>query len=437
MRILIISYYFPPLNSIASIRPYSWARAWTDLGHKVHVLTTAKMPFDGPCDLDLDVSGIECDTVRYLPRFSQHARSRDPARESHRWERIKRMTRSWRLGLGIFADLRTLALRPLLRRGRKLVRQHRFDFIISSYLPGVAHIMASRLAREFGIPWIADYRDLWHLDHTGQAYRFTSLASGWIERRVVSQAAMFSTVSRGLAAELARRFPQPVVVCYNGYLPPPAGTEPPSVPPEYLRLVHIGRLNLGKRDPEPLLSVLAELEQYNPSQAARICVEFYGEIEPWLEARVRAHGLGHLVRFVGQVSYIESIRAQRSATALLLFDWSGGRLEGVLSGKLMEYLGSGRPILVIGGPGNSEAAAIVRRCGAGVFLAGAREIHGWLASADTRALEGWKPDVQEVAVFSRRHQAEQLLAEIVARVLALDAHPGDMEGHRTDAAPAR
>jgi len=185
-----------------------------------------------------------------------------------------------------------------------------------------------------------------------------------------------------------------------------------------------------------LLSVLAELEQYNPSQAARICVEFYGEIEPWLEARVRAHGLGHLVRFVGQVSYIESIRAQRSATALLLFDWSGGRLEGVLSGKLMEYLGSGRPILVIGGPGNSEAAAIVRRCGAGVFLAGAREIHGWLASADTRALEGWKPDVQEVAVFSRRHQAEQLLAEILARVLTRDAPPGDVEGPRTDAAPA-
>ena len=59
------------------------------------------------------------------------------------------------------------------------------------------------------------------------------------------------------------------------------------------------------------------------------------------------------------------------------------------------------------------------------------------AYADTRALEGWKPDAQEVAAFSRRHQAEQLLAEIVARVLALDAHPGDMEGHRTDAAPAR
>ena len=65
------------------------------------------------------------------------------------------------------------------------------------------------------------------------------------------------------------------------------------------------------------------------------------------------------------------------------------------------------------------------------------EIRDWLASADTRALEGWKPDAQEVAAFSRRHQAEQLLAEIVARVLALDAHPGDMEGHRTDAAPAR
>ena len=55
LKILIITHYFPPLNSIASHRPYSWAKYWSKMGHDVTVLTTPKeqrdnnlnLPFDG------------------------------------------------------------------------------------------------------------------------------------------------------------------------------------------------------------------------------------------------------------------------------------------------------------------------------------------------------------------------------------------------------
>ncbi|NBG65377.1 glycosyltransferase family protein [Acidiluteibacter ferrifornacis] len=39
MKILIISYYYPPCNSIASLRPVSWAKEWTSMGHEVTVVT--------------------------------------------------------------------------------------------------------------------------------------------------------------------------------------------------------------------------------------------------------------------------------------------------------------------------------------------------------------------------------------------------------------
>src|SRR5690349_12431827 len=42
MRILIISKFFPPENSVASLRPYSWAKHWAAAGHDVSVLTTVK-----------------------------------------------------------------------------------------------------------------------------------------------------------------------------------------------------------------------------------------------------------------------------------------------------------------------------------------------------------------------------------------------------------
>ena len=58
LRILIVAHAFPPMNSIASHRPYSWARFWRDEGHEIHVLTPAKHHFDGMMDLERDLRGI-------------------------------------------------------------------------------------------------------------------------------------------------------------------------------------------------------------------------------------------------------------------------------------------------------------------------------------------------------------------------------------------
>ena len=57
MKILIISDYFPPLNSIASLRPYSWAKFWSKMGHDVTVLTTQKYKKEN--DLNFECSSFE------------------------------------------------------------------------------------------------------------------------------------------------------------------------------------------------------------------------------------------------------------------------------------------------------------------------------------------------------------------------------------------
>ena len=67
MKILIVSIYFPPYNSIASLRPYSWAKWWSRQGHEVTVLTMPKRPlpqnFPMPCEgfevVELPLPGLE------------------------------------------------------------------------------------------------------------------------------------------------------------------------------------------------------------------------------------------------------------------------------------------------------------------------------------------------------------------------------------------
>ena len=57
MKILIVSTYFPPANSIASLRPYSWAKWWSRAGHDITVLTTEKDKRSN--DFKLDCKGFK------------------------------------------------------------------------------------------------------------------------------------------------------------------------------------------------------------------------------------------------------------------------------------------------------------------------------------------------------------------------------------------
>lgn len=66
MKILIVSTYFPPKTSIASLRPYSFAKRWSQLGHEVTVLTAPRYDFEP--NLELDCSSFKVISVP-LPRM--------------------------------------------------------------------------------------------------------------------------------------------------------------------------------------------------------------------------------------------------------------------------------------------------------------------------------------------------------------------------------
>ena len=71
LRIVIITYSWPPRNSISTHRPYSWARYWSEKGEKVTVITGEKQNFDEPLDMPLqDLEGVEVIEVPYVDFFS-------------------------------------------------------------------------------------------------------------------------------------------------------------------------------------------------------------------------------------------------------------------------------------------------------------------------------------------------------------------------------
>lgn len=57
----------------------------------------------------------------------------------------------------------------------------------------------------------------------------------------------------------------------------------------------------------------------------------------------------------GRVSRDDALKMQRDANALLFLPWNDPLVDGVLTGKIFEYLFSGTPILAVGA-GHLEAS---------------------------------------------------------------------------------
>ncbi|OAI49736.1 hypothetical protein AYO43_02815 [Nitrospira sp. SCGC AG-212-E16] len=421
LRILIVAHAFPPMNSIASHRPYSWARFWRDEGHEVHVLTPAKHNFDGMMDLERDLRGICVHEVPYLPmRVSQPGSVLTSTHSAvGRWEWIKTITRRARFGLAMFGDLRLLAYRPMVRKGMDIMREAQIDFIIATSPPEVVFFVARTLSRRTGVPWVADFRDLWFRDMRLYQSRLASWLSGPVNSWLVKCSAALVTVSRGLQDRLCGHTGRDVLISYNGFFEADRHTLPHSYPRSdgKLHIVYTGRLYPGKRDPEPLFRAIRSLRAKDFDSKNRIVVDFYGFDDPWLRGLVRSYELEKSVSLHGFIPYSQSMAVQHAADVLLFLDWTEMQAEGVLTGKLFEYLGTGRPILSLGRRKDSEAACLIADAGCGVTLTTNDEIENFLLhllSSDR------PPSVGSAArdLFSRERQARLLLEALTERILS-------------------
>lgn len=414
LHILIVTTAFPPLNSIASHRPYSWAKVWKDEGHTVHVLTLKKYSYEGPADLTPDMTDIHVHEIPYLG--SSGAPQNRGSALAPQWEWLKRVTRRIRLALGMFGDVRVLAYPSMVREGVRIAREHDIDLIVATTPPELVLLVARTIASKLSIPWAADFRDAWFPDLRLYHTNLVGGIAGPITKWLVRSAMTCVTVSHGLRKRLSSYLGREVFLAYNGYFMGVHG-ESTARPwnDQKLHIAYTGRVYPGKQNPEPLFRVLASLRRTQPDVADRLSVDFYGLDGPWLQPMIKRYGVEDCVHAHGFVPYQESINVQRAADVLLFLDWVDDRGDGMLTGKLLEYMGSGRPILALGSRKETEAARLITDTGCGVTMTDEEQLFAYLTRVlvTGRPAETCSPLREE---FSRERQARALLQHLRSRL---------------------
>jgi glycosyltransferase involved in cell wall biosynthesis len=396
----VLAYFFPPLGGAGVQRTLKFVRYLEPLGWDATVVSTRSRHYPAR----------DSSLLREVPGGTRVIRTRAlPVLHwlslvAHRL-RLERLSAylAWPdSGFGWLPFAFVAALRA--------ARRERPDAIYSSSPPQSGHLAALAVHHLTRIPWAADFRDEWAADaFRADQPRLLARLSGRIERAIVARAARIVVAAdyfrlQGLEQDDPRR-----VVIVNGVdeADLPAEAQPPS---DRFVLAYVGTI-YGIRDPSPALRALAELARRGEIEAERVTVRLVGSL--WLEGFAPPPGIH--VETTGYVDHEKAVEEMCSASALLLYV-PGSSLAP--SGKLFEYLASGRPVLCLAHPDNL-ASRLVREWDAGVVA----DPHDETA-IESAVLELWRrwqrdglPDQQEVRRRTLERYSRRVGAERLAEVL--------------------
>ncbi len=416
VKVLLISFYFPPAGGGGVQRPLKLAQYLPALGVETHVLA----PND-PRWLHRD-DGLRVPSQAWVHRARYFGvgggKPSEQLAGTRGVERVATVARLQLRRLVVPDENATWAL-TAIPAGIRIVREHEIDVVISTSPPPSTHLIASAIARATGARWVADLRDSLvahaHRRSDTAATRAKSSLHRRVARLVAARADAITCVSDAIADEARALRPRgKVVTIANGCdFDDVAGLE--RHPSGRFRITHTGSF-FGRRDPRPFLQALHD-------SGLDVVARFLGDFRPADREWAEGLGLGDRLEILPYAPRTVSLALQRDSEALLLLiPEADGRGRGVLSGKVFEYVAVGRPLLAAVPP-DGAAARLIEETGAGLVVSpdDPAAIRSALEQLHAGWLDGGLPDVELSQEWrdrlSRRARVEEMagvLADVVS-----------------------
>lgn len=325
-----------------------------------------------------------------------------------------------------------------VRAGLRYAAKRSIAAVVTSSPPFSAHFVGLALQRRLGVPWIADFADLW----VGRPFRTLPYAwQHWPDRRyearVVARADRLLMASPGWLPIFERRYgawaTEKATVITNGFdsTLTAALDDAASVPAEAARpltLVYTGALHEGL-SPQPIAAALLRLAERIGRERVRagLSVRLIGPgAADWgdLRNQLDVAGLGGVIQFLGTRSHAECLREQRAADALLIL--LAPSHDMTISGKSFEYMATGKPILALV-PDGSVQGQILAPSGLATVVsyddvaATERVLEAWLADG----VPGVEADRSYINGFECRQLAGTLAKVLDGCVGAVHPQPAE------------
>ncbi len=359
-RVLYLSFYFPPSRASGVFRARATANHLAQAGWDVTVLTAPREFFDHYLDGAADPALEE--TVDPRVRVER------PAMNTYHFEHDVRRFGVFRRNFpNVASKLYQASQKRVFGEHylgwipgvvRTAVARHlrgRFDLVLATGNPFVSFAAAHHLGRLFGVPYVIDFRDAWIFNQFTEEIRFPEGGRmiRW-EEKVVRGAAEVVFVNDGMRRWYADRYPfaaDRMQVVPNGWEPELLGRPDyrPSDPDRPLRFSYLGTVTTYL--PLEVLIGGWRLARSHPLLTDAVLdihghLGFFPHDGPLLRPRLEA-GADAGVVYRGAFAKTEAAQVYAETDALV-FCVPGARF--VTSGKVFEYMATGKPIVSVHEP---------------------------------------------------------------------------------------
>lgn len=251
------------------------------------------------------------------------------------------------------------------RRAIRKLDLRDFDCVIATYPGAGAHragVWMKKTRRCKAL--IADYRDPAY-NPGARDNKIELLFDKRTQDSAVHAADGVVCVSQGMKEALLRQYGEkkPIAVITNGFdLEDYTTQEQVEMSQDALNFVYTGTLYHGRRTVDILAKTLRSLMDKGILSKHQVVFHYAGPDFGVLESQLAVYDLEDTAVDYGFVSRPQSLAMQKAGDFVLLLNWNDQNYQGVIPGKIFEYMASGTPILalIMGNTGGSESANMIR-----------------------------------------------------------------------------
>jgi glycosyltransferase involved in cell wall biosynthesis len=416
-KVLIITYYWPPSGGAGVQRWLKFSKYLPEFGWEPIILTVdpdyATYPvIDSSLKNDIPVN-LRVYSTRAIDYFSiyKNDKSKIPTAgfansvENTLKGKILRFIR----GNFFIPDPRKGWNKFAFQKACDLIEAEGLKHVITTSPPHSTQLIGLKLKKKYpGIKWIADLRDPWtdiyYYKHFYPTF-FSKRIDLLFENSVLLKADRIIAVGPSLKKSFtlkAKGIENKIEVVTNGFdendFLPYSGSSP-----QIFTISYIGTLS----EDYPIQGFLNALKDFREN-IKEFKLRFIGTVSARQKIAIQSSPGCQTTEFINNVAHSEAISYMRGSSLLLLIIPDHSDNKSIITGKIFEYLASGKPVICIG-PTDGDAAEILRETGSGSTFSykDSKGILDYLMTSYTGNINIEKGSAN---VFSRRELTRKIIS---------------------------
>ena len=251
------------------------------------------------------------------------------------------------------------------KKACEIIEELKINHVITTSPPHSTQLIGLKLKRKYPeLKWISDLRDPWTDIYYYKEFYPTCLSKSIdsaYEKRVLESADRIVTVGKSLRELFSSKIPgilEKIEIISNGYDNEDfMGLN--ATLPDIFTISYVGTLS-DKYHTDGLLNALRDLK----AKGTDFRLRFTGFVSARQREFIISYSLESNTEFLPYADHTSAVKCMLGTSVLLLIIPDHHSSKSIITGKLFEYLASGKPVISLG-PVDGDAAEILAECGHG------------------------------------------------------------------------